>query len=90
MPSGSSSSSGSGSATAPVGSGMEKIDMAVVEDMTNANADDSGLKRDLHLRHMVMIAISGTIGTGLFMTSGKTVSTAGPLGARKSISSLHA
>ncbi|KAF9948741.1 hypothetical protein BGZ70_002077 [Mortierella alpina] len=80
-PGSSASSSASGSATAPVGSGMEKIDMAVVEDMTNANADDSGLKRDLHLRHMVMIAISGTIGTGLFMTSGKTVSTAGPLGA---------
>ncbi|KAI7828123.1 lysine-specific permease [Gamsiella multidivaricata] len=45
------------------------------------NVDESGLKRDLHLRHMVMIAISGTIGTGLFMTSGKTIATAGPLGA---------
>ncbi|KAI8596037.1 amino acid permease/ SLC12A domain-containing protein [Dissophora ornata] len=43
--------------------------------------EHGGLKRELRLRHMVMIAISGTIGTGLFMTSGKTVATAGPLGA---------
>lgn len=45
--------------------GMEKVDMPV-EQMSNL--DESGLKRDLHLRHMVMIAISGTIGTGLFLT----------------------
>ncbi|KAI1315289.1 hypothetical protein EDD11_001021 [Mortierella claussenii] len=63
---------------AHVGSDMEKVNMPVEE---MSNVDDSGLKRDLHLRHMVMIAISGTIGTGLFMTSGKTVATAGPLGA---------
>lgn len=44
---------------------MEKVDMPV-EQMSNL--DESGLKRDLHLRHMVMIAISGTIGTGLFLT----------------------
>ncbi|KAF9364637.1 hypothetical protein BGX34_000873 [Mortierella sp. NVP85] len=48
-----------------------------MENMT----EPGGLKRDLRLRHMVMIAISGTIGTGLFLTSGKTVATAGPLGA---------
>ncbi|KAG0017387.1 hypothetical protein BGZ82_000769 [Podila clonocystis] len=58
--------------------GMEKVDMPVEE---MSNLDESGLKRDLHLRHMVMIAISGTIGTGLFLTSGKTVATSGPLGA---------
>ncbi|KAG0297281.1 hypothetical protein BGZ98_000646 [Dissophora globulifera] len=38
--------------------GMEKIEMT---DEPTANVNDSGLKRDLHLRHMVMIAISGTI-----------------------------
>ena len=59
---------------------MGKV-MVPVEDMSNL--DESGLKRDLRLRHMVMIAISGTIGTGLFLTSGKTIATAGPLGARK-------
>ncbi|KAG0302859.1 hypothetical protein BGZ98_007180 [Dissophora globulifera] len=67
------------SPTSPGHHEMEKIDMPV-EQM--ANVDNSGgLKRDLRLRHMVMIAISGTIGTGLFLTSGKTVATAGPLGA---------
>ncbi|KAG0248469.1 hypothetical protein BG011_010236 [Mortierella polycephala] len=61
---------------------MEKIEMPEmsVENMTNVEETD-GLKRDLRLRHMVMIAISGTIGTGLFLTSGKTIATAGPLGA---------
>ncbi|KAF9404661.1 hypothetical protein BGZ94_004018 [Podila epigama] len=54
---------------------MEKVNMS--DEVT----EESGLKRDLHLRHMVMIAISGTIGTGLFLTSGKTVATSGPLGA---------
>ncbi|KAF8951620.1 hypothetical protein BGZ46_003889 [Entomortierella lignicola] len=44
-------------------------------------AEQEGLKRDLRLRHMVMIAISGTIGTGLFLTSGSTIATAGPAGA---------
>ncbi|KAG0370070.1 hypothetical protein BGX24_002155 [Mortierella sp. AD032] len=41
----------------------------------------TGLKRDLRLRHMIMIAIAGTIGTGLFLTSGSTIATAGPGGA---------
>ncbi|KAG0363186.1 hypothetical protein BGZ54_008291, partial [Gamsiella multidivaricata] len=44
-------------------------------------SEQEGLKRDLRLRHMVMIAISGTIGTGLFLTSGSTIATAGPGGA---------
>ncbi len=46
-------------------------------------AEQQGLKRDLRLRHMIMIAISGTIGTGLFLTSGRTIATAGPGGACK-------
>ena len=47
--------------------------------------EQQGLKRDLRLRHMVMIAIGGTIGTGLFLTSGSTIATAGPGGACKSL-----
>ncbi|KAG0312732.1 hypothetical protein BG000_006123, partial [Podila horticola] len=35
--------------------------------LTDASQD--GLKRDLKLRHMIMIAVAGTIGTGLFLTS---------------------
>ncbi|KAG0273180.1 hypothetical protein BGZ95_010997 [Linnemannia exigua] len=45
------------------------------------DAAQTGLKRDLRLRHMIMIAIAGTIGTGLFLTSGSTIATAGPGGA---------
>ncbi|KAG0274333.1 hypothetical protein BGZ95_009885 [Linnemannia exigua] len=47
--------------------------------LTDASQD--GLKRDLRLRHMIMIAVAGTIGTGLFLTSGSTIATAGPGGA---------
>ncbi|KAG9071567.1 hypothetical protein KI688_005779 [Linnemannia hyalina] len=47
----------------------------------NLAPEQEGLKRDLRLRHMIMIAISGTIGTGLFLTSGATIATAGPGGA---------
>ncbi|MDF7670331.1 D-serine/D-alanine/glycine transporter [Orbaceae bacterium ESL0721] len=36
------------------------------------------LKRNLSNRHIQFIAISGAIGTGLFMGSGKTISLAGP------------
>lgn len=39
------------------------------------------LKRDLKARHLTMIAIGGSIGTGLFVASGATVATAGPGGA---------
>ncbi|KAG0356867.1 hypothetical protein BG005_004198 [Podila minutissima] len=46
-----------------------------------ADASQVGLKRDLKLRHMIMIAIAGTIGTGLFLTSGSTIAIAGPGGA---------
>lgn len=41
----------------------------------------NGLKRQLKARHMNMIAIGGSIGTGLFFASGSAVSTAGPGGA---------
>ncbi|KAF9157473.1 hypothetical protein BGX20_003926, partial [Mortierella sp. AD010] len=46
-----------------------------------ADASLRSLKRDLKLRHMVMLAIAGTIGTGLFLTSGSTIAAAGPGGA---------
>ncbi|MDQ6598646.1 amino acid permease [Bacillus salipaludis] len=39
------------------------------------------LKRNLQARHLTMIAIGGTIGTGLFLASGGTISQAGPGGA---------
>ncbi|WP_392566857.1 amino acid permease [Utexia brackfieldae] len=39
------------------------------------------LKRDLKARHLTMIAIGGSIGTGLFVASGATIAHAGPAGA---------
>lgn len=39
------------------------------------------LRRELKARHLTMIAIGGSIGTGLFVASGATVSQAGPGGA---------
>ena len=39
------------------------------------------LERKLKTRHLTMIAIGGTIGTGLFLASGTTIHDAGPGGA---------
>lgn len=47
----------------------------------HVNADEHQLHRSLHARHLNMIAIGGAIGTGLFVASGKSISTAGPGGA---------
>ncbi|KAJ1726037.1 hypothetical protein LPJ61_005464 [Coemansia biformis] len=45
------------------------------------DGDGPKLKRKLKGRHMSMIAIGGTIGTGLFIGSGSTLAAAGPAGA---------
>ncbi|GAA0336844.1 amino acid permease [Morganella psychrotolerans] len=39
------------------------------------------LRRELKARHLAMIAIGGSIGTGLFVASGATIAQAGPAGA---------
>lgn len=44
-------------------------------------ADLDKVQRRLKQRHVQMIAIAGTLGTGLFLGSGRALSTAGPLGA---------
>ncbi|WP_460069974.1 amino acid permease [Streptomyces sp. YKOK-I1] len=60
---------------------------AVPENPPAAAADsapqppDEGLRRTMRSRHLVMIAMGGVIGSGLFLSSGFTVSQAGPLGA---------
>jgi Gamma-aminobutyrate permease and related permeases len=54
---------------------MLKRKVIIKMGVTNSNHD---LKRNLSNRHIQLIAISGAIGTGLFMGSGKTISLAGP------------
>ena len=44
-------------------------------------AEERKLRRSLKSRHMMMIALGGSIGTGLFVAGGETISTAGPGGA---------
>ncbi|MDR6998427.1 amino acid permease [Neobacillus niacini] len=58
----------------------------VLKENTNAdilisNKEESGLKRSLKARHLTMISLGGTIGTGLFLASGGSIATAGPGGA---------
>lgn len=43
--------------------------------------EGSGLLRTMGPRHLIMIAMGGVIGSGLFLSSGYTISQAGPLGA---------
>ncbi|MDF2991280.1 MAG: amino acid permease [Microbacterium sp.] len=42
---------------------------------------DRHLRRAMSARHLVMIALGGVIGSGLFLSSGYTIHQAGPLGA---------
>ncbi|KAI1315358.1 hypothetical protein EDD11_000917 [Mortierella claussenii] len=45
----------------------------------HATGHDSGdLQRNLSARHLTMISLGGTIGTGLFLASGSSIATAGP------------
>lgn len=66
----------------------EKADATVLEPVVSThvvNLDEThegefGTKRDLKARHVSMIAIAGTIGTGLFLGSGSALANGGPVG----------
>lgn len=47
----------------------------------NNNGGKEQIKRNLKARHLTMIAIGGSIGTGLFLATGASIQTAGPGGA---------
>ena len=42
--------------------------------------EKQGLRRSMEARHLVMIAMGGVIGSGLFLSSGYTIAQAGPQG----------
>lgn len=46
-----------------------------------SNVDNGHLQRKLKARHLQMIALGGTIATGLFLGSGSALARAGPVGA---------
>lgn len=51
-------------------------------EMASAHLEEIQIfKQGLHQRHIQMIALAGTIGTGLFLSSGQAIAAAGPLGA---------
>ncbi|MDN4075086.1 amino acid permease [Fictibacillus sp. CENA-BCM004] len=52
-----------------------------MEDAARPVSGQTHLERKLKTRHLSMIAIGGTIGTGLFLASGSIIHTAGPGGA---------
>lgn len=53
-------------------------DPAEVEDVERAIVVEDKLARNLSARQVQMIAIGGTIGTGLFLGTGKSLATGGP------------
>ncbi|KAK5995396.1 putative amino-acid permease [Cladobotryum mycophilum] len=55
-------------------------DPTVQLEMETTHEGEFGTKRDLKPRHVSMIAIAGTIGTGLFLGSGASLVSAGPVG----------
>ncbi|WP_434777238.1 amino acid permease [Neisseria sp. Ec49-e6-T10] len=48
---------------------------------SDTKKDQPHLKRALKARHLTMIAVGGSIGTGLFVASGASITQAGPAGA---------
>ncbi|KAH8822780.1 amino acid permease/ SLC12A domain-containing protein [Flagelloscypha sp. PMI_526] len=55
--------------------------MSELKNEKNGSTDDPHMHRALKGRHVSMIAIAGTIGTGLFLGSGKALANGGPVGA---------
>ncbi|MDN0073609.1 amino acid permease [Crenobacter sp. SG2303] len=60
---------------------MQEQAVALRDNSAPSGASEPTLHRSLKARHLSMIAIGGSIGTGLFVASGATVASAGPGGA---------
>ncbi|WP_159612754.1 amino acid permease [Glutamicibacter sp. JC586] len=53
----------------------------IITESNQSENTESALRRTMTSRHLVMIALGGVIGSGLFVSSGYTISQAGPFGA---------
>ncbi|CAF1574769.1 unnamed protein product, partial [Adineta ricciae] len=66
-------------------SSSEDVDNPYANEYADTEVLVHGEKVDLHRnlqeRHMIMIALGGTIGTGLFLASGQALASAGPGGS---------
>lgn len=60
---------------------MQNTNRKIANPVQSAGSHQEHLERKLKTRHLTMIAIGGTIGTGLFLASGATIHDAGPGGA---------
>lgn len=60
------------------GSSSASARLAPAKLPSQQHSEDPHLARSLSRRHIQMLAIGGTIGTGLFMGAGRTISLAGP------------
>jgi yeast amino acid transporter len=65
----------------PIGTQEADISPGYMEEMPENFEEVGHMKQGLHQRHIQMIALAGTIGTGLFLGSGAALAKAGPLGA---------
>ncbi|KAJ5293835.1 hypothetical protein N7508_008656 [Penicillium antarcticum] len=72
----------------PMGSDIPLTEEAVFPVLYNETDDIAQrfnerytLKQGLHQRHIQMIGLAGTVGTGLFLNSGQALAMGGPLGA---------
>lgn len=57
------------------------MDISEQQPKKREDKEQGKLKRSIKARHLTMIAIGGSIGTGLFFASGSTISQVGPGGA---------
>ena len=66
-----------------------KMDDKSVKSQSRSSSDmekqepvvEAKLQRKLSSRHLQFVAIGGTVGTGIFIASGRSIATAGPVGA---------
>ena len=52
-----------------------------MDEQQSSGTQGGHIERTLKTRHLTMIALGGSIGTGLFIASGSAITTAGPGGA---------